>query len=414
MTTIRVSALDTAQAMDEIIAKLGADALIIDTIKRNGKIEMTATDDPGEHTGIGEEAALGAQVTKILPYQTHRRQAGDRPQSTAEAMAEMQRAEAEIMPRFNEIFDQKMVSPPFDSPSGASHETGHPSPANHARRTAAPDSAALYQELAEIKKMLNGMMITQPDGLKEQLGHTVAVRLRQAGFSPEIIFDLQNTFEGQPFENGQDNFIEAIAGRLVRADTDDLLKRRLICVVGGSGAGKTTLATKIAAYCKEHAIVDRIMLGAVTGQGVSAGDEIKDFARLMNMKSVSFGIDELSERIHETSYQMIVDVSASPERALEAISTCCRDIGTSKVGVIQALPGGSSATMIKHQCTHYADLDPMIALTKLDECEAMPPELSALATHGAGIGLLTGTKSIVGGIAIATSQILTQYLRENV
>jgi hypothetical protein len=32
---------------------------------------------------------------------------------------------------------------------------------------------------------------------------------------------------------------------------------------------------------------------------------------------------------------------------------------------------------------------------------------------GSGIGLLTGTKSIVGGIAIATSQILTQYLREN-
>jgi hypothetical protein len=31
MTTIKVSALDTAQAMDEIAAKLGADAMIIDT-----------------------------------------------------------------------------------------------------------------------------------------------------------------------------------------------------------------------------------------------------------------------------------------------------------------------------------------------------------------------------------------------
>ena len=38
----------------------------------------------------------------------------------------------------------------------------------------------------------------------------------------------------------------------------------------------------------------------------------------------------------------------------------------------------------------------MIALTKLDECE-VPAELSALALEGSGVGLLTGTKSIVGG-----------------
>ena len=43
----------------------------------------------------------------------------------------------------------------------------------------------------------------------------------------------------------------------------------------------------------------------------------------------------------------------------------------------------------------------------------MPAELSALALEGSGVGLLTGTKSIVGGIAIATMPILAQYLQEN-
>ena len=37
----------------------------------------------------------------------------------------------------------------------------------------------------------------------------------------------------------------------------------------------------------------------------------------------------------------------------------------------------------------------------------------ALALEGSGVGLLTGTKSIVGGIAIATMPILAQYLQEN-
>ena len=45
--------------------------------------------------------------------------------------------------------------------------------------------------------------------------------------------------------------------------------------------------------------------------------------------------------------------------------------------------------------------------------QAMPAELSALALEGTGVGLLTGTKSIVGGIAIATMPILAQYLQEN-
>ena len=44
MTTITVTAADTAQAMDKIVERLGDDALILETVKRNGRIEMIATD----------------------------------------------------------------------------------------------------------------------------------------------------------------------------------------------------------------------------------------------------------------------------------------------------------------------------------------------------------------------------------
>ena len=35
MTTITVTAADTAQAMDKIVERLGEDALILETVKRN-------------------------------------------------------------------------------------------------------------------------------------------------------------------------------------------------------------------------------------------------------------------------------------------------------------------------------------------------------------------------------------------
>jgi flagellar biosynthesis protein FlhF len=408
MTTIRVSALDTAQAMDEIISRLGSDAMIIDTIKRNGKIEMIATDDPTDH-GSGSKDRRTDNRDKVLSYKAEAPRREDMIKSAAEAMAELQQHDDEPLPRFNEIFDQNMIG---GGTARKTHEDAMPSTINGQRKPVS-ETAAVQAELAEIKSMLSGMMITQPEGLTQQLGRTIAVQLRQAGFSPQIIQQLQDEFSNKEDDVAREAFNEAIARRLVRTDTYDLLERRLICVVGSSGSGKTTLASKIAAYCKERAIIDRVMLGAVSDQSTGAGDEIKDFARLMNMKSDAFGINELSERIRETSNQMIVDVSAAPEKAVGAISDCCREIGAGKVAVVQALPGGSSATMIKHQCANYHGLDPMIALTKLDECEATPTELSALATQGTGIGLLTGTKSIVGGIAIATSQILAQYLREN-
>lgn len=46
MATTTVRAEDSAQAMDEIIAQLGPDALILSTVKREGMVEITATTDP--------------------------------------------------------------------------------------------------------------------------------------------------------------------------------------------------------------------------------------------------------------------------------------------------------------------------------------------------------------------------------
>ena len=44
MTTLTIQAADTASAMDEIAERLGKDALILSTTKKDGKVVMRATD----------------------------------------------------------------------------------------------------------------------------------------------------------------------------------------------------------------------------------------------------------------------------------------------------------------------------------------------------------------------------------
>jgi len=388
MTTITVTAADTAQAMDKIVERLGEDALILETVKRNGRIEMIATDSV-EETEAPEPIASA-------------------PRPAVEGLSGLN-IEIGGGSGFTDLFDQQMIDTVRDRGSASASTVDH----LVGRAMEASDNLDVVTELRSIRQMLNGMMITRPEGLDVTLGHAAPVRLHQAGFSSRAIQELHEHMVGLDDDDAVTSFINALADRVVHRDAESVFDSRIVFVIGSSGTGKTTLATKIAAYFKENGISERMMLAAAAGPGISASEDIKSYARLLNMRAAQIGIGEVSTAVQETSNRMIIDVNATPEDAITAIREVMQQLGSGKVTVVQTIPGGSSATMIGHQCNLYSKLTPMIALTKLDECEAMPAELSALALDGNGVGLLTGTKSIVGGIAIATMPILAQYLQEN-
>ena len=386
MTTITVTAADTAQAMDKIVERLGEDALILETVKRNGRIEMIATDSSDD--------------TPELESVTSQPDAAPRGKLDLEVGGGS---------GFTDLFDQQMINKVRDRGAVPTSTADH----LVERTMDASNNLDMLTELRSIRQMLDGMMITRPEGLDVTLGHAAPVRLHQAGFSSRAIQQLHHHMVGLDDDEAVAAFVNALAKRVVHRDAESVFDSRVVFVIGSSGTGKTTLATKIAAYFKEHGISERMMLTAATGPGISANEDIKSYARLLNMRTMQLGIGEVSTAIMETSNRLIIDVNASPEDADTAIRQVTQRLGSNKVTVVQAIPGGSSATMIGHQCRLHHRLKPMIALTKLDECEAMPAELSALALDGTGVGLLTGTKSIVGGIAIATRPILAQYLQEN-
>ena len=391
MTTITVTAADTAQAMDKIVERLGEDALILETVKRNGRIEMIATDSV-------EETKAPAPVAPVA--------SAPRPEIDGLSALNIEIGGGS---GFTDLFDQQMINAVRDRSEASTSTVDH----LVGRAMEASDNLDILTELRSIRRMLNGMMITRPEGLDVTIGHAAPVRLHQAGFSSKAIQELHDHMVGLDDDDAMSSFINALADRVVHRDAESVFDSRIVFVIGSSGTGKTTLATKIAAYFKEHGISDRMMLAAAAGPSISASEDIKSYARLLNMRAAQLGIGEVSTAVQETSNRMIVDVNATPEDAISAIREVMQRLGSGKVTVVQAIPGGSSATMISHQCKLYRKLNPMIALTKLDECEAMPAELSALALEGSGVGLLTGTKSIVGGIAIATMPILAQYLQEN-
>ena len=120
--------------------------------------------------------------------------------------------------------------------------------------------------------MLNGMMITA-QRLDVTLGHAAPVRLHQAGFSSKAIQNFKNIWLGLPMTMLSYLSLTLLPIRWCIA-TEAVFDSRIVFVIGSSGTGKTALATKIAAYFKEHGISDRMVLAAA-GPGISASEDIK-------------------------------------------------------------------------------------------------------------------------------------------
>ena len=68
--------------------------------------------------------------------------------------------------------------------------------------------------------------------------------------------------------------------------------------------------------------------------------------------------------------------------------------------------------MINSMMNFYKNSFPTIALTKLDESHISAEELSIFAELNCKIGILSGSRSIIGSIAFAKSEVLAQYMKD--
>ena len=131
----------------------------------------------------------------------------------------------------------------------------------------------------------------------------------------------------------------------------------------------------------------------------------------MSVKQIT--METIPTLLEEKDTQFILDISSDATRTLEFLQGLSEFFPIPEFKIIQTLAGNFNKQMITHQTLLYEKVEPLVALTKLDECELSPIELSALVSARAQIALLTGTKSLVGAIAIASEAILSQYLKEN-
>jgi flagellar biosynthesis GTPase FlhF len=371
MPTITVQAADSATAMDEIWAKLGPDAMIISTSKRNGRIVMEATTE-------SRKPAMAPSV-----------EAG-----------------------FSDIFKGHMLAKPAVTAKAGNvpNDGKMPIPA-----AAGADIAALRHDIAQIQNMLSGLVLTDLDGVNPSLSASTRLELQRAGFSAASLNLLKARYAGLAYGDGCDAFLSGMAEKLAHPKAEALLSKRLIFVVGSSGTGRTTMVAKLTAMLREAHPKKEIIAASLYGQNASNNQSLQGFGRLLNIPVCALSLaTPVTDFNKMTDYDiMVIDVTAMPDEASQKIAEIKAHVGAKDIGIIATIPGSTSRAMIELTMQRFAALAPMIALTKLDECETTASEFSAYVERGARISILSGTKSVIGASIFASENILLQYLKEN-
>ncbi|EHI47974.1 flagellar GTP-binding protein [SAR116 cluster alpha proteobacterium HIMB100] len=388
MTTLTIQAADTASAMEEIAERLGEDALILSTSKKDGKVIMRATNG----------ADLPAPATPSRPSED-----------------------------FNQMYNAGLSGSLPGKPRLSPEPKARPAAATAATSAAQaelPDTAqrAMMQAMGlmadridQLDRKLAGMMLTGPAGLNADLQESTPLQLSRAGYSQKTILRLQPSYAGLGYETGVSSFLDCLAEDLTDLKSESLLQKRVIFVVGATGSGRTTLASKLAASLKDAHPGKEVALASLSATLNETDTKLRSYARLLNIP-----VSQLTQDVPDQHFDkmtdfdmMVVDVTLHADEAVERVSRLKQHLGEQNAAVVMSLSGGSSAKMISLTVAQFAALAPTIGLTKLDECETTSTEFSALAEAGARISLLSGTKSVVGAIAFASAKILAQYLKEN-
>jgi flagellar biosynthesis GTPase FlhF len=361
--------------MEEVVKKLGPDALIISTSKRGNKVEIEATNDLSNHQ---KQKDITGNFSDVL-------------HSKIDLLREKQR---------NRIYNK----------SSNDYDAGNTG-TNLVNQNQSSEMAKVREQIKDLQNMLSGMVITDEKGLNEQTGNSLSLKLRQLEFTAEIVSSLKPAYDGLNIDRGLAAFIKAFANKIACQEIQDIFKSQVIFIVGPSGSGKTTLSAKLAARIMEDNKQMKPTLVSMESEVVNRREDLAYYSKLLNIPKINYQIEENCINFESIcSGQKIVDVSLMTEESKYLIQNVRDRLGATKVTTVLCLPSGSSKQLLNSQISKYINFKPIIAFTKIDECQLFARELCVLASKHVKMGLITGSKTILGSVALSVPDVLARHL----
>ena len=376
-TTI-IKAKDTATAMEKVIRELGEDCVILSTKKIKGLVSITASNSKKAKDAVKKryDKKKFANIYKFNSGKLNiKSNIINNPQKK---LSEDKTSSSNILSvNYKDIIKEEMGI-----------------------------------LLEKIDKKLENIYIT--DNYKNY-NFSNFLKLKQVGFSNKILEKFLDKNPNNSYEEARVNFFRDLSENLSSPFPERIFNSKLILVTGTSGTGKTTMTAKIASAIVDKLGRNNIVLAELCRNSKSASEDLKSFARLLNIPITNqLKNGDLSDTmILNDNSKIVVDLAGDIETGNKIIENLEARHGDNNICSILCLQSGSSTEMIENTWKKIKAQRPIIALTKSDECNLSSMSMSKIVELKGKVGLVSGTRSIVGSLLFTNSDILAKYMKEN-
>ena len=397
MPKLKFSAVDTALAMEEVQKVLGPDALILSTERRDGMIEIVATNDPEtvetanimamdklkarrEKTSASKMgAAAGSYAfSEIIDAETAKFEDITQTSKVAEIVMPLEASIAEdlkkplrlepIISTLPETFSESDIVPAFERIN------------------------------EELKLLLDGTMSLASAGNKPA---SIDTKMKMLGFSNEAI----NHFVKDPeFESNIPYLIRKFAKTIVQGKSKDFDESQIILVCGPEKSGKTVLSKKIEKFLPDS--IDGLPTTLIADP--LAGDLASLFKSGLDSNITS--LFRKRQDFNINSGRLIIDYEGSMELLSSVLLKLDGLEQKPNVSVIYALEVGKSYSAVKSLLEKVEIPNLYIALTKMDLLEVSINELSAISDFNKKILFFSGLKAVEDGLDFAKVSVMENFL----
>ena len=395
MTQHKVIADDSLSAMDEISRVLGKEAVILETQKVNGKIEILGSNNIEDIASSNAKKINKKKSSFSHLFSNHNLKKDLQNRQFNSILENKKKLENDIKTQKVEKYNNYRLEKNF------------------------VDIETFYNFTNKIENLLKNMIIADIDEFNNYKNKSLTIQLLKKGFSKKIVSEFQEKIiSNEEIEDPELFFYHYLAKKLVLPFEDQFLNSDIIFLNGPTGSGKTTLCAKISSYILDNLFSakekDKLSILNFAPKS-TVNSELLNFGRLLNLKVSSVSaLDNLVKYIeeHKQKTKIIIDVSIEKSE-LSGYLEYLEKITLNKKNLnLLAIPASTNKNMIKSMMNVYKNSFPTIALTKLDEAQISAEELSIFAELECKIGILSGSRSIIGSLAFAKNEVLAQYMKD--
>jgi flagellar biosynthesis protein FlhF len=394
MTQHKVIADDSLSAMDEISRVLGKDAVILKTQKVNGKIEILGSNNIEDIASSNAKKINNKKNNFSHLFSNHNLENDNK------------------VRKFNTIIKNENIKNNISS-QNVSAVNNDNFDKNYV------DIETFKKFTIKIENMLKNMIISDIDDFNKDKNNSLKIDLLKKGFSKKVISEFQEKIiDNKEIEDLELFFYHHLAKKLIFPYEDQIINSDVLFLNGPTGSGKTTLCAKISSYILDNLLSanEKHRLSIINfGPKSTDYSELLNFGKLLNLNVDSFSsLNDLIQYIEENKIKrkLIIDVSQENKNLSGYIDYLEKMSINKNCSNLLTIPASTNKNMINSIMKYYKNSFPTIALTKLDESHISAEELSIFAELNCKIGILSGSRSIIGSIAFAKREVLAQYMKD--